>query len=139
MDGEHLRILIVEDHADTADVLAAFLHRLGYRVTTAMCHAEATRLCEAERFDLLIADVVLPDGDGLHLLQVLRDVRPGARGIVLSAHHRPETIARAERIGFDDYLIKPAGIERIVEAIKHSANRISLPCDDDGSSAGLHA
>jgi two-component system CheB/CheR fusion protein len=132
-----LRVLVVDDHRDSADVLGRMLTRAGYRVATAISYADACRLCDGEgdgdpgrdddghMFDLLIADIDLPNGDGLQLLQFLREhMSDRVRGIVLSGYHDPKTIERAKRIGFDEYLIKPVQFKEIESALQRCAAQL---------------
>ena len=134
-----LRVLVVDDHRDSVDVLGRMLTRIGYRVATAITFAEACRRCEGEgegdgdpgrdrdgqMFDLLIADIDLPNGDGLQLLQFLREHLSGKiRGIVLSGYHDPQTIERAKRMGFDEYLIKPVTFKEIESALQRCAAQL---------------
>jgi YesN/AraC family two-component response regulator len=113
------------------------LTRSGYRVATAITYAEACRRCEGEgdgdpgrdgdgqMFDLLIADIDLPNGDGLQLLQYLREhLTDKIRGVVLSGYHDAKTIERAKRMGFDEYLIKPVTFADIESALKRCAAQL---------------
>ena len=64
-----MRILLVEDHADTAKLLGRLLGRMGYVVLTAGTVARALDLAETETFDLVISDVGLPDASGYDLMR----------------------------------------------------------------------
>src|SRR6202012_5316799 len=66
-----LKILLVEDHADTAEILKRMLVRRGHEVVIAGNVAEALEKGTTERFDLLLSDIGLPDGTGSELLQKL--------------------------------------------------------------------
>src|SRR5262249_10941715 len=67
-----LKILLVEDHADTLNTLTRILSRRGHSVVVAGTVAEGLERGSAERFDLLLSDVGLPDGTGHELVQKLR-------------------------------------------------------------------
>ena len=121
-----LSILVVEDHTDTANALAQLLDSEGHAVQTAGTVADAIGLFRDRPFDLLITDLGLPDGSGHELLGQLRQIRP-TRGIVLSGYGMDADIARSAVEGFDDHLIKPVNIRRLITAIARIAESIGPP------------
>ena len=100
------RILIVEDDPDTRRVLKRLLQGRGHQVETATGVAEAVELAHREPFDLLLADIGLPDGSGHDLLHRLGSSRPAA-AIALSGSGMDEDIKRTHASGFVAHLIKP--------------------------------
>lgn len=99
------RILVVDDHDDTTRVLSRLLRMKGYEVLTAGTAAEAIDLCRTIRFDLMIADIDLPDGNGN---DVMRELRPlGIRGVAFSGLALPEDTRRAYDAGFTHFITKP--------------------------------
>jgi signal transduction histidine kinase len=112
-----LRILLVEDHADTARTMTLLLRSMGYRVTTAGSVASALEAAASEKFDLLISDVGLPDGTGLDLMQQLQSRGP-MRGIVLSGFGMEEDVRRSLEAGFSVHLTKPIDLQRLEAAIE---------------------
>jgi CheY-like chemotaxis protein len=125
---QHIQILIVEDHEDTARVLGRILKNAGFDVSHAGNLAQARELAAGRRFDLLISDVGLPDGSGLDLMKALRDAQ-GLRGIALSGFGTEEDVTASMAAGFAAHLTKPVDwdrlrseIERLVPA-KDSAAR----------------
>ena len=115
-----LSILAVEDHIDTAQALAQLLDSEGHAVETAGTVADAVGLFRDRPFDLLITDLGLPDGSGYDLLGELRKIRP-IRGIVLSGYGMDADIALSLSSGFDEHLIKPVNIRRLIAAISRIA------------------
>jgi PAS domain S-box-containing protein len=111
-----LRILLVEDHADTARALVRLLERRGYNVRAAGTMAAALSAIGEERFDLLICDIGLPDGTGLDLIQQVRrtDKTPA---LALSGFGMDEDIARAKAAGFGVHLPKPVNFQQLEAAI----------------------
>src|SRR4051812_45429938 len=90
--GERImRILLVEDHADTLEVLGAMLRKLGHEITTATTLADARRHCEQDEFDLLISDIGLPDGDGWELGALA--TQRGLKAIALTGYGMAADIA----------------------------------------------
>jgi len=107
------RLLLVEDHAATLQVVAILLTREGYQVVTATSVAEAL-VAAADRghFDLVISDLGLPDGSGTQLMAQLRD-RYGLKGIALSGYGRDADIARSRDSGFVAHLVKPVRVSEL--------------------------
>jgi len=101
------RILLVEDHADTANVFARMLRRDGYEVSVATSCAQATRMCDQSPFDLLICDINLPDGDGPQVLTAARKTHPDTVGIIISGHEDETQLSRARQVGFSHTFLKP--------------------------------
>ena len=110
-----MRILYVEDHADTVDVLSRLLSREGHSVTGAASLTEARRLCAERTFDLLICDIGLPDGDGWELAAFAQ--RCGARAIALSGYGQLADVAHSNMVGFVAHLVKPVTFEQLLAAI----------------------
>jgi PAS domain S-box-containing protein len=123
-----LQILFVEDHEDTARVLGRILKNAGFIVTHASNLATARELAAAQRFDLLISDVGLPDGSGLDLIRTLRETQ-GVTGIALSGFGTDEDVSASAEAGFAAHLVKPVDWERLrseierLTAAKGSAER----------------
>jgi two-component system, chemotaxis family, CheB/CheR fusion protein len=109
------RILLVEDHADTAETFSELLRMSGHevRVATSMAAALAVELGED---DVVVSDIGLPDGSGLELVQRLRERQP-VRAIALSGYGTEADKAAARAAGFSAHLTKPVAIEQILRAI----------------------
>jgi signal transduction histidine kinase len=118
--GRPLRILLVEDHPDTADAMAELLDILGHRVTVA--RDVTSGLIAAEQalagpgLDLVISDIGLPDGSGLDLMRVLSD-RFGLRGIALSGYGTEKDVHESLAAGFSLHLTKPVDLQRLRSAL----------------------
>jgi len=117
-----LRILVVEDHADTAAALAQLLHTERHEVETAGTVASAVRAVERREFDLFITDLGLPDGSGHDLMARLRTIRP-IEGIVLSGYGMESDVARSAEAGFAEHLIKPINVTQLLNAIRKLAHQ----------------
>lgn len=114
------RILLVEDHGDTAQMTSTLLKSLGHHVEIAGDAGEALKAAEEGRFDLLISDLGLPDKSGLDLMRELRESGINLKGIALSGYGREEDIQRSKDAGFSEHLIKPVDfdvLERTVERV----------------------
>jgi PAS domain S-box-containing protein len=111
-----LRVLLVEDHEPTIDVLRRLLTRAGHQVTTATTVALAMRAAEKAKFDVVISDLGLPDGTGFQLMEDLRDTH-SLRGIALSGYGMDEDLKRARDAGFAAHLTKPVDFQRLQQAV----------------------
>lgn len=111
-----LHILLVEDHDATLQVITRLLIRTGYRVTSVNTITAAQSEAEANRFDLVISDLGLPDGSGNELMEKLRD-QHGLRGIALSGYGMEEDVDRSRRSGFQAHLIKPIEMNQLRRTI----------------------
>ena len=112
-----IRILVVEDHADTAHMLEQLLTRMHYTVRTASTVAEALSAANEDTFDLLVSDIGLPDGTGLELMKAIDGHRP-PHGIALSGYGLEADAEESRAVGFDVHLTKPVDIERLLEEIR---------------------
>ena len=116
-----LRILVVEDEADTLEFLGRFLAAQSAQVTTTTTAEEALAQLTRWDADLLISDIGLPGIDGYELLERIRTAESGAGGgmpaIALTAYVRPEDRARAFRAGYQEHLGKPIEPAELVAAI----------------------
>ena len=110
-----MRILVVDDHKDTVDVLARVLRTFGHQVQSAFSIAEARQFCGSREFDLLLCDIGLPDGDGWELAEVAK--AHGMRAIALTGHGMASDIQRSSACGFAAHLLKPIMFEDLQRAI----------------------
>lgn len=101
-----MRVLVVEDDPHELRYVRYLLVQSGYAPLVTGDPAEALRLTEVEQPRLALLDLVLPDGDGIELMQAIQKIAD-VPVIFLSAYGRDETIARAFEMGAVDYLVKP--------------------------------
>ncbi len=105
-----MRILLVEDNEPLAEGLAQLLSGAGYAVDRVGDGLSAEALAAAERFDLIILDLNLPEMDGLSFLRAMRARHNQAAVLILTARGTPEDRIRGLDLGADDYLVKPFDI-----------------------------
>ena len=119
-----LRILFVEDHADTAHAFARAMEDHGYCVHVATNFVTALQMAGNCFYDLLICDLQLPDGDGSDLLPTLRDHcnLPDLRGIIFSGCGAARDIERGKAAGYDAHLLKPVDFEALFRTIEDVAS-----------------
>ena len=102
-----MRILVVEDERKLARALRESLEAAGYEVTLAATGEEGFFLINAQTFDLVLLDLMLPGRDGLEVLTVLRQRNLDTRVLVLTARDTLEDRVQGLDCGADDYLAKP--------------------------------
>lgn len=133
------RVLLVDDESDVIKALQFRLVTLGYDVVCASNGAEALEAMEQSTFDLVLADFMMPEVNGLELVRRVR-LRPewdGIKVIVFSANTEREFVRRAKDLGADEYLPKDAGanaiVERIFELVRPEANLAWTAPREDGA------
>src|SRR5581483_1276219 len=114
-------LLLVEDHADTADALAALLGLEGLDVTVARSVREALAVFDPARHQLLVSDLALPDGTGHALVAALRERAPQLRAIALSGFGADDDVKASLDAGFREHLTKPVDFDVLVGAVKRIA------------------
>jgi DNA-binding response OmpR family regulator len=115
-------VLIIEDEADAAELFAEMMRVSGFRVLKTTNSAPAIAMMTAERPDVVILDIMMPDTSGLDILrQMRRD--PGLAGVpvvVVSAKSMPADIKNGMEAGASTYLTKPVGFLELKEAVERS-------------------
>ncbi|HKO99590.1 MAG TPA: response regulator [Pyrinomonadaceae bacterium] len=111
------RVLCIDDHEDTSEMLQLILANEDYEVATAVSIKEALEQAATGEFDLYVLDRHLPDGSGLDLCQKLSQLTPGVPCIFYSGDaydiHRSEAFAA----GADGYVAKP-DIDKLIESVR---------------------
>jgi CheY-like chemotaxis protein len=115
-----LHLLLVDDHSDTRRVLSRILSKCGHEVATADSTQGALKLLENSRFDALISDLSLPDGNGYDLVREAKRRHP-LRAIALSGFGTEEDVRRSLQSGFDYHLIKPVDLNGLRSLLRKIA------------------
>jgi DNA-binding response OmpR family regulator len=122
------RTLIVDDEETYAASLKRLLARRGVRADVAGTFAEGLLLAKKNRYDLVVLDYMLPDGNGLDLIPPIRALRPPPTVLMMTAFGTIENAVEAMRRGAYDYVTKstelPAIVERVVEAERVARARV---------------
>lgn len=113
------RILLVDDHPDTLQLLAIVLRKHGYAVETAEDAEAALHIARNRPLDLVVSDIHLPDRHGLELMRDLYRTY-GLRGIAVTGSAEVEDEAAGADAGFIRYMVKPVLPERLLEAIDNA-------------------
>ncbi len=107
------RVLVVDDEEVVCEACRRVLSSAGFSVSTVQSGREALEACRSERFDLVVADIRMPDMDGLEVAQRLKQEFPELQVLILTGYPSEESLRRARRIGVFDYLHKPVSPERL--------------------------
>jgi|GEM_PF-1695929 len=129
IDGRRLRILLAEDHVDTARILKLVMSNWGHDVETAESVARAVGMARDNPYDLLISDIGLPDGTGLDLIKQVRTFSQ-VPAIALTGYGMDEDIAASRQAGFNAHLTKPTDLQQLQQSI----NKLAEPNAADGNS-----
>nr|WP_047166272.1 nitrogen regulation protein NR(I) [Sphingomonas sp. Y57] len=132
MTGTGGRVLVVDDDGAIRTVVREALRRAGHIVETAASVAEQRRLFASFDPQVLVTDVVLPDGNGLDIIPEMLRTNPGLPVIVLSAQNTFTTALRATEQGAFDYLPKPFDLGELTRAVSDA-----LAARTGGSAAAL--
>jgi DNA-binding response OmpR family regulator len=121
-----MRILLVEDDADLAEVVALGLRNESYAVDVARTYGGAEELLRTTDYDVACLDLGLPDGDGLDLVRRLShdpELRRPGRSLVLTARDAVADRVAGLDAGADDYLVKPFDFSELVARLRALARR----------------
>jgi len=114
------RVLVVDDHPDTAEVLSVLFHMLGHEPRCALRGRDALALAREMDPDLILLDIGLPDITGYEVIRALRaDPRRPDRFIAaVTGHARPADISRSALAGFDEHIVKPVDIGKVRQVLR---------------------
>ena len=112
-----MTILLIENHEDSAAYVKRFLEQLGHEVVLAADGMSASNAVNAHRFDVILSDIRLPDGDGWTLMEQIRG-QTQAYAIAMSGLGSADDIARSHSVGYQDHLIKPFTPDKLREVLK---------------------
>ncbi len=124
------RILAVDDDKDILKVLKANLDLYGYEVDTADNWAKSEEILSARQPDLIILDIMLPDGDGVEICRHLRKDFPKIPIIMLTAKDKISDKVIGLESGADDYMVKPFETLELLARIKACLRRTSPPATE---------
>ncbi len=120
-------ILVVDDEPDLRTLYELTLLRAGYRVTTAASVQAARQCLQAQRFELVITDMRLPDGMGLELLHWLQRPERHERCIVITAYGSAENAVESLKAGAFDYLTKPVDLQQFRSVVAAALQSSAAP------------
>ena len=117
------RILVIDDETVVCRALSAILKADGYEVVTAQSGKDALERLRGQHFELAIADLVMPEMDGIQTMAALRGLDPDIEFVVLTGHAGVESAVAALKLGASDYLLKPINIPQLRAAVTRALER----------------
>jgi two-component system nitrogen regulation response regulator NtrX len=119
-------ILIIDDDANTLASLARAFRLAGHEATVCDNAARAVELAKAERYDLILSDVVMPGRDGIALLEDLKNIGVTSPTVMMSGQASIEMAVRATRLGAVDFLEKPISTEKLLLTVENAVRLARL-------------
>ena len=130
-DAGGRRVLLVEDHGDSASATRELLAEISCEVVAVDSVRAALAAAQAQPFDLVLSDLGLPDGHGSDLMREL-NARYGLAGIAITGYGMEEDIRRGREAGFVTHLVKPVTFQRLADAVQRFfAERDAAPAGKD--------
>ena len=123
-------VLVVDDEPDLLELVSLTLGRMSLKTRTAADLNSARRLLKAERFDLCLTDMRLPDGDGLDLVAWIQEHRASVPVAVITAHGNVESAVRALKLGAVEFVSKPLDL-RVLRKLVGSAIKLGTAIDQE--------
>src|SRR5450631_2993226 len=117
-DGTPVRVLVVDDEPNLAEVLSSVLRHEGWEVQSAGTGMAAVRTGREFRPDAVVLDMMLPDFDGLEVMRRLREDNPRVAVLFLTARDSVEDRIAGITAGGDDYVTKPFSLEEVVARLR---------------------
>ena len=132
-DGNPINVLVVDDEAVLAEMVSMALRYEGWNIATAGDGSSAIAAARAQRPDVVVLDVMLPDMSGLDVLHKLREDHPQLPVLLLTAKDAVEDRIAGLTAGGDDYVTKPFSIEEVVLRLRALLRRTGVTTVDSGA------
>ena len=126
-----LSVLLADDEKDIRDLICGWLELAGHRVECAATVLEASALAKKTTFDLVVTDILMPEGDGVGLIRDLKTLQPAARVLAISGGGRiidsNDCLRIAQGLGAHAAVMKPFSREEFFVAVKQAQAPQSAP------------
>lgn len=132
-DGNPITVLVVDDESVLAEMVSMALRYEGWNIATAADGSAAIAAARAQRPDVVVLDVMLPDMSGLEVLRKLREENPRLPVLLLTAKDALEDRIAGLTAGGDDYVTKPFSIEEVVLRLRALLRRTGVTTVDSGA------
>ncbi|MEK6531689.1 MAG: response regulator [Deltaproteobacteria bacterium] len=126
MTKDSFKILVTDDDPDLRDLLTEALKNWGYTAGVASEGNEALKALKAERYHIVISDLMMPGMDGLELLYRIKDLDKEILVIIITGYATIETAVKAIEAGAYDYITKPFRLDELMVVIKNACERLRL-------------
>jgi DNA-binding response OmpR family regulator len=127
-----LKILLVDDDADTRDLVSMIVQNAGHQLISTGQGRQALSLLEREAVDVILLDIMMPDVDGLSVLETIRKYSL-APVIMLTALSEGVIMEQSYQLGADDYIVKPFAMTKLIERIDRIIDKLPY-----GSTEGIN-
>src|ERR1700748_2007858 len=132
-DGNPINVLVVDDESVLAEMVSMALRYEGWNIATAGDGSSAIASARAQRPDVVVLDVMLPDMSGLDVLHKLREENPQLPVLLLTAKDAVEDRIAGVRAGGEGYVTKPFSIEEVVLRLRALLRRTGVTTEDSGA------
>ena len=119
-------ILLIDDHEATRETLSEVLSDAGHAVDVAENKTRACQLIEKKKFDLVLTDLMLPDGTGLEILELSKRLFPEMPVVMITGHGSIENAIEATRLGAYEYVTKPVDLNKLRVIVKNALHLVEL-------------
>lgn len=126
-----MKVLLIEDQTELQELIGSALKQERYVVERATTYRTALSKVEEYDYDCILLDIMLPDGDGLKLLERIKSLRKRDSVIIISARDAVDDKIRGLDLGADDYLAKPFHLSELLARIKSVIRRKQQDGDRD--------
>ncbi len=123
MEGDPIKLLLVDDERAFVDVLYNRFKRKGLAVTKAYSGTEAIRTLREQDFDVCVLDLKMEDMDGIEVLKIFKKMLPSMAVIMLTGHGSERAARAGIEEGAYDYLTKPCGFEELLAKIQEAVSQ----------------
>jgi two-component system OmpR family response regulator len=132
-DGSPLRVLVVDDEVNIAELVGMALRYEGFDVSVAHTGAKAVSTARSVAPDVVVLDMMLPDFDGLEVLRRMRSTDPDVPVVFLTARDAVEDRIAGLTAGGDDYVTKPFSLEELVARLRGLLRRTGARRVEEGA------
>ena len=122
---KNLKVLIVEDEIDLANLIKSSIKELFFKVVIAKDGLEAIKKFDSFKPDIIISDIMMPNLNGLEMSKKIKEKNCETPIVILSAHSHKEMLLEAINLGISKYFIKPFDIEEFIEYLKELSKKIN--------------
>ena len=116
-------VLVIDDEESVATTIEAILRMDGHQVTSVTTGADAVRLLNEKKFDVVLTDLRLADMDGIEVLREVQRTSPETASIMLTGYASLESAVAALRSGAYDYLMKPSDVDELRATVNRAIER----------------
>jgi DNA-binding NtrC family response regulator len=131
-------ILIVDDEVSIRKALQKALEREGYLVTTVKAVQEAVAVARETSYNLIISDLILPDGEGISLIESIRQTSPEIASIIITGNATVESAIQATKKGVFHYVTKPFNIDEVIVLVAKALQHTQLDLENRHLKQELH-